>query len=133
MEQTEQLTVSFNSELEVLFTYLLDFLSILLFLKLFHSGYTLLQRFRHEYFIFKLIGMSNWQLELLFLQIILLIGNIGVFLGFFIGIVFPEMLVLILKAILNSSSLYLIPSLNDMIVVLIISNSIFFVTSYLAF
>ena len=132
LEQKAQLSLSFYEDMKTLFTYLLELLSILIFLKFFHSSYTLLKRLEPELWICRLIGMSDFQLLILFWQIIIFIGNIGIIFGIFLGLLLPDILLYGLKLVLINSSLFIVPSLNDILIILVVANLQFILASFLS-
>lgn len=130
LNQAINLSRSFNEGLKALFTILLQFCFLFLFLKLFHSSYTLYFRLQHDFWICKIVGMSRRQLQTQLWEIISIIGNIGIIFGFLVGFVLPQFLVLSISPFFDTQNLNIIPALDDLIIVMIFSNILFFINSF---
>ena len=130
LNQAETVSISFHNELKVLFTILLEFCFLFLFLKLLHSSYVLFQQLYHQFWICKLLGMTKRQLQFLYWKILAITGNLGIIFGFILGLVLPQVLVFGLKPLFNSQNFNIVPSLNDMVIVFILSNILFFINSF---
>ncbi len=133
LKQSNVLSNSFFEEIVHLFSILMVILFILMALKLVHSSITILHRLRNEFLINKILGMTNLQIQMIFLFNLLITGNIGVILGIFIGIALPQLLMIAINPFFPSHLLILVPNLSDIGLSLIVSNIIFFICSFFIF
>ena len=130
LKQRDIVSKSFFSEISQLFNVLIFFLFVLMTLKFFHSSYIVLNRLKNEYLISKILGMTNFRIQGVFLTNLVITGNIGVLLGIFIGLVLPQLLMVLINPFFSSSKLFLIPSYNYIFLSIVISNCIFFISSW---
>lgn len=131
LRKSDDLSIAFFEDLRSLFDNLQFLLLILLILKVTHSSFTLFNRYSQEFWVLRTLGMSERNLQLLFYMVLAIIGNIGLAYGIVIGITLPQIILLLFRMIAQYDGLYIIvPSMNDLLFVVILSNIVFALNSF---
>ena len=106
----------------------LNFLFIVLFvialIRVFHSVSWFIDHYEREFLIMKVCGLSSFQLYSVVGGLALIIGNLGLFVGLFFGLVTPSIIFTVLNLFFQNS--YVIPEFSFFLIfwVFILSNLI---------
>ena len=77
-----------------------------------------------------MIGMSSLSIQLDFLSVLLIIGNLGLLFGIIIGLILPQALSLIINMVSNNFSTNFTPNMFDVLLSILLTNTIFILSSF---
>lgn len=130
LKKSTILIESLYQQIYSLFIFISTFIFMLLAIKIIHSSWILFLKLKNNLIITKMIGMSSLTIQLDFLGVLLIIGNLGLLFGIIIGLILPQALSLVINMVSNDFNANFTPNTIDVILSVFLTNFIFILSSF---